>query len=103
MRSKARGRETVKSEAEIAQEEEENGLTGHCLLRWALPPNLNLLLLKVSTVLLVDQHEVEKVADGEFLEHVTHGGGELKPSKEQPNRDGLALDRRTIHDLVSEG
>lgn len=42
------------------------------------------LLLKVSSVLLIHQHQVKKVAYGELLVDVPHGGCQIIPCRRQP-------------------
>merc|ERR1719215_1139691 len=77
------------------------GRTGsRCARRTLLPPQLHLLLLEVSPVLLVDEHQVEEVFDRELVVNVLERGCQVvEPAKEESDRDGLAPDGRAVHDL----
>lgn len=48
------------------------------------PVELNLLLLEVSSVLLIHQHQVQEVLDAELVVHRLVGGGEVVGGQEQP-------------------
>lgn len=52
------------------------------------------LLLEVAPLLLVYQHQVEVIAHRELLVDVPHGGRELIPCQEEPDRDGLSCRRK---------
>lgn len=49
-----------------------------------LQPSTHYLLFKVSSVLLIHQHQVKEVAHGELLVDVPHGGCQIIPCRRQP-------------------
>lgn len=59
----------------------------------------DLLLLEISPVLLIYQHQVQIVPCAELLVHITECWRKLESTKEQPDRYCFASYRRTIHDL----
>ena len=65
-----------------------------------LAPQHDLLLLEVASLLLVHEHQVQVVLARELLLDVAHRRRQVVGAQEQPNRDGLALDWRAVHDLV---
>ncbi len=56
------------------------------------PKHGDFLLLKVASVFLVDEDEVEVVARAELFVDVAEGGRELKAAEEEADGDGLAAD-----------
>lgn len=67
------------------------------LFRPSVRPSL---LLEVSPLLLVDEHEVQVVLDAELLVDVAHGGREVVAGQEHADGDGLAAHGRAVHDLI---
>ncbi len=63
-----------------------------CLIfsRFSSPPSPTDLLLEVSSLLLINQDQVEIVAHRELLVDVPHCRRQLVTTEEQPNWDGLA-------------
>ncbi len=55
------------------------------------------LLLEVSTILLIDEYQVEIVSRAELLVYITKGRGQLEPSQKQPYWYSFPSDRSTIH------
>lgn len=48
------------------------------------------LLLEVTSVLFVDEDEVEIITRAELLVHVAERRRQVKPAQKQPNRDRFA-------------
>jgi hypothetical protein len=48
------------------------------------------LLFEITSILFVDQDEVKIIACAELFVHVAECGGQVKPAKEQPDRDRFA-------------
>lgn len=63
------------------------------------PKHGDFLLLKVASVFLVDEDEVEVVARAELFVDVAEGGRELKAAEEEADGDGLAADGGAVHDF----
>jgi hypothetical protein len=54
------------------------------------------LLLEVTPVFLVNEHQVEVVSCAELLVHITKGRSELETAKEQPYRNGFAYNHENV-------
>lgn len=57
------------------------------------------MLLEVSSVLLVDEHEIQIVSHAEFVSDVAIRGRQSVRSEEQSNGDRLASHGRAVHDF----
>jgi len=58
------------------------------------------LLLEVAPVLLIDEHEVDEVLDGELVVHVAHRRCQLVEAREEEaDGDRLGAHGRAVHDL----
>ena len=58
------------------------------------------MLFEVAAFLLVDEDEVQEVADRELFVDVAHGWGKLVSGEKDADGNVLASHRRPVHDLV---
>lgn len=66
----------------------------------ALAPKNDLLLLEVSSLLFVHQHQIEIISYGKLLIDILHGWREVVSRQEESNRYRFPSDRRTIHYFI---
>lgn len=57
------------------------------------------MLLEISSLLLVDEHQVQEVAALESVVYVWVCGREVRTREVEPNGNALSLDRRSVHNL----
>lgn len=63
------------------------------------PEDRDLLLLKVSPILLINQDEIQVIPCAELLVDIPERRCQFESSQEQPDRNGLASNWRAVHDL----
>ncbi len=61
------------------------------------PEDRNLLLLKVSPVLLVNENKIQVVAYAELLVHFTEGWCEVEAAEEETNGYGFSCNGVRLH------
>lgn len=70
-----------------------------CNIRWKWRNPKTNLLFKISTVLLIDQNQVQIVANRELLVYVTHRRSQIVSIEEEPDWNGFASHWCTVHNL----
>ena len=58
------------------------------------------MLLEISPVFHIHQLQVQVVAHRELMVDFAHGGREIVPCEEHPDRDAFSPHRSAVHDLV---
>ena len=63
------------------------------------PKNRNLLLLKISPVLLINQNQIQIIPSRKLLVDIPERRREFESSQKQSDRDRLSSNRSAVHDF----